>query len=183
MKGKSIVLCAVSFGLILIGTVGCAVGLAPSYSGKMNLFKDVSICEYGYMRTYEIKNTDISRVLFDVSDADVEIITGQDRERIEIVNFPEHSYAYRTDNKTLCFDDTDVPGGVWARIFDYEGLREYINYIKYSDEPQKIILYLGSDKNIETVDVKLGSGELFIDGDKKDSPFYASFENGEFKVK
>ena len=180
---KFLILSLAAFAVMIVGIVGYSVSAAPGYSGKTDIFYGLKYSEQGYFRTYEVMDGGITKLFIDASDADVYIISASEKNKVELYNFPDYSYAYSNNNNTVSFDNADSKLDAWTVIFDYAGFREYVNYASFQGKRKMIRIYLADKETVDTVDIKVVSGTLYIDGEAAPSPFCASFEKGELKSK
>lgn len=207
MKPTSVIFLIVAAVLIVAGIITCGVAKGMADSQGVELFLQHSEGENKNIIRYEITADNINKIKIELKDANINVYKSEeDVSYIELINFNINSYSYSTDNSVLTIDDTQ---GIMAILnltnngVQFNGLRHYINFENFTHKDKSVNIYLieedslkvfsavsengnmsmsGFKSNLE-YEIKLESGDLYIENIETSGNINASVNNGNLNLK
>ena len=149
--------------LLGIGLALCLVGAVISRSQSVALFDQTKNSDGSYTFTYEFKGDTVKKISFDVSFADVNIIGGAEKNKLELINYSHSDFQLTTSASTFSVKEK---GGAGAfdifSGFSFKGLRNVIYGVNFIGKDRTVNLYLTDDCVLKILDGKLYSGNVQI---------------------
>lgn len=172
MKPVSIVFLIVSVFLIIGGVLTCCVGMIAARAEGIPLYDYVTNENGDTENEYSYEEGDVSRILIDVDEAEVEIICGADKNKVVIKNITSNSltsnFECSIQNKTLAIQDTSLFSltSIAQGKFNFKGFRYGIKYLtdkdKYNGLDKKITVYVKDICDIKAFDIEVNVGNVKI---------------------
>lgn len=163
MKPMSKFFLAVSAVIAFIGGVMLIIGSCTAKAQGIQLFPKKTDGKYIY--TVDLENTDVSKIALDVTDADINVYTGQENEYIEFINFNENYYSVSTTNRVVSFDEYVNLSSVfsfWEQSFSFKGMRSFFSLAKKIDGDKEINIYISDDRDINVFDFSVDEGTVNV---------------------
>lgn len=188
MKPVSILFLIVSVFLIIGGILTCCVGMIAAKAENMPLYDYVKNENGDTENEFSFEDSEVSRILIDVDEADVEIICGSDKNKVVIKNITSSSltsnFECNIQNKTLAIEDTSLFSltSIAQGKFNFKGFRYSIKYLTDKDKLQgldkKITVYVKDICDIKAFDITASKGNVTIDNYVNDSDYNITLGEG-----
>lgn len=163
MKAMSKFFLIVAGILTVAGVIVCLIASGIAKSENILLFPEKTDGKYIY--TVDLNNTEITKIALDVTDADITVITGQDNERVEFINFNENYYSVSTTNRVLTFDEyVDLTSMLtfWDSDYKFKGIRSILKLGNKIEGKKEINIYLSDDRDINILDFTIANGNINV---------------------
>lgn len=163
MKPTSIIFLILSVILIAGGAITCVSAQKMAENNGIDLFFQETDEDENGLETSGFNSDNVNKLTLELGDVDVNIYGGASRNSIELVNFPKNSYEFAISNKNITIDDS---AGLMSLFkitsggFQFNGLRHYLYYDRFSDRDRTVNVYIAVDSNVKSFDIQLKSGNI-----------------------
>lgn len=167
MKPTSIIFLLISLVVILVGWIICNSAEATAAADGIQIFDSAVGADKNAVSKINFDPEEIyNKIDLVADDADVYISGGYSEPYMELVNFRDGSYRHTTANRNITVDTTiDLSSIIrfWESGFSFRGLRNYLHRTDTNGQATKRInVYLPTDGDVNIINVKLGSGSVYI---------------------
>lgn len=184
MKAMSKFFLVVAGILTVAGIIVCLIASGLAKASGILLFPEK--IDGSYVYTIELNNTDITKISLDVTDADINVITGQDNEYIEFINFNENYYSVSTTNKVLTFDEyVDLASmlAFWDSDFSFKGMRSLIRLGNRVNGEKEINIYISDVRDITVFDFTIANGNISVSDISTETDYKFCMDKGKISMK
>ncbi len=188
MKPVSILFLIVSVFLIIGGILTCCVGMIAAKAENMPLYDYVKNENGDTENEFSFEDGEVSRILIDVDEADIEIICGSDKNKVVIKNITSSSltsnFECNIQNKTLAIEDASLFSltSIAQGKFNFKGFRYSIKYLTDKDKIQgldkKITVYVKDICDIKAFDITTDKGNVTLGNYVNDSDYNITLGEG-----
>ncbi len=162
MKPKSIIALIIAGAVALTGIIVCIVASVIASKNDVMLFPEKAV--NGDL-VFEQTFGDVSKLSITTSDCDIEVIGGEDRSYIEIVNFNANYYKLNVNNGILTFaqvDDFLSMFRFWENGFSFKGMRYLLRFGDDSENGRRVIIHLKENAEVKHVNLTANDGDISI---------------------
>ena len=179
MRPTSVIFLIISILLACIGGMLCLTAMTMAEESGEILFESVENAEGNFVTTKyfglaEGENPDssssknnIKKMEFNFQNVDVVIKGGQDVNKIELYNFTEGVYSYKTSvGGALSLDDLT---GLLKMVsfsssgINFKGFRNLLFYFEYAKLERQVIIYLRDDTNVTNISCTVNNGSVTVE--------------------
>ena len=153
-------LCIAAAVLAALGVILCVVAFVGSKKAGTELFSQTENEDGNYVYDYGFNGEAIKKLSVSTKYADINIIGGADRDRIELVNFAEQNFRMAVSATTITIEDRDGFAGLFS--FNFGGLRNYLNSFRIFGKVKTINIYLTDASSLRLVETKIYSGDVTV---------------------
>ncbi|MBE6599414.1 MAG: hypothetical protein E7638_08240 [Ruminococcaceae bacterium] len=183
MKPTSIISLIVAVLFIIVGLTTCIIAQNMANASGEPLFAEE--VGDGIVKSVDLGEVDISKIVLDVSEAEINIFGNSETSYAEFVNFRENYYTLSTANKTLTFNEiTDFVSMLkfWENGFSFKGMRHIIRFSEDTDSKKIINIHLTADHPIKIFEVEADCGTVSLESMTSGSDYTLNIEKGEVKA-
>lgn len=165
--------------VVLIGVIICLIASGIAKAQGILLFPEKIDGRYIY--TVDLTDTEINKITVDVTDADITVITGQENEYVEFINFNENYYSISTTNHVLSFDEyVDFKSMItfWDSDYSFKGIRSLVRLGNKVEGEKQINIYISNDRDVNVFDLSVGKGDIEISHLSTETDYKFSVDNG-----
>lgn len=198
MRPTSVIFLIISILLACIGGMLCLSAVSMAEENGEVLFESVKNEDGNYVITKyfglaDEENPDnsssknnIKKMEFNFENVDVEIRGGQEDNKIELYNFTEGMFSYKTSvGGALSIDDLN---GLLKMVsfgtsgINFKGFRNLLFYREYADLDRKVIVYLKDDSNVTNISCSVKDGSITVKDITVTTDITISSDSGDITV-
>lgn len=181
MKPTSIIFLVFAIVIFISGMITCTVAKGMAKSSGVVLFEQTKDENGNTVIKKDIpEDKTVTKVLLNLSDADVNVYGGAEKSYIELINFDVNSYGMNVSNNTMSITDSfDITslftssGGT-----QFKGLRYYVSGYGKSEGGRVVNIYISDNSDMTGVSVNLSSGNVYIGNMYSDFDYAVSIKKG-----
>ncbi len=179
MKAMSKLFLIIAGILVVIGAILMIIGGVSAKRQGVQLYPKNDDGRYIY--TVDLADKDIAKVEIDASDADVRVMTGEDTEYIEFINFNENYYSISTTNKIVKFEERvslQTLFSFWDGSYTFKGMRNILNLGGKPDGPKEILIHLKDTSKIKVFNFTISDGDISVATADSDTDYTVTMNSG-----
>lgn len=199
MRPTSVIFLIISILLACVGGMLCLSAMTMAEESGEVLFESVENADGNFVTTKyfglsEGENPDnsssknnIKKMEFNFQNVDVVIKGGQDVNKIELYNFTEGVYSYKTSvGGALSLDDLT---GLLKMVsfsssgINFKGFRNLLFYFEYAKLERQAVIYLRDDTNITNISCTVNNGNITVENLSKTCDISLTASSGDVYVK
>ena len=179
MKTMSKFFLIVSGALALIGGLLMIIGSVMAKSAGVQLFQQKVDGKYKY--TVDLTENDVAKISIDATDTDINVITGEENEYIEFINFNENYYSISTTNKVVRFEENVSLKSLvsfWDGSFTFKGMRSFLTLGRSVDGQKEINIHLKDISGINIFNFTITDGDITIKNASGSADYIITLDSG-----
>lgn len=153
-------LCIAAAVLATLGVILCITAFVGAKKTGAELFSQTENEDGNYVYDYEFNGEAIKKLSVNTKYADINIIGGAERDRIELVNFAEQNFRMAVSATTITIEDRDGFAGLFS--FNFGGLRNYMNSFRIFGKVKTINIYLTDASSLRLIEADIYSGDVSV---------------------
>lgn len=165
MKRTSIFFLVVSVALILCGIILINMATTRAENEKVELFRQNLNKNGDLVETIDFPADSINKINISLEDTNVNIIGGNKRCFVEIVNFNAIEYSAYVNNRSFTVEN-DIMSAIINRAeggsISFNGVRDYLRKLDYNEQ-RTINIYISDTSAVKIFDIKLNNGNITVD--------------------
>lgn len=184
MKPTSVIFIIISVMLAAVGILLMVTASNMADNQGVALFSQTGDENSNYVSVKDFDGESIKKIVLNLSSAEINIYGGSDKNKIELVNFPDGTYDYTTSKSTLQLSDTTSITNIVDidnMKINFNGFRDYLHYFKYRGKQQTVNLYLTDDAAAIILNVSTG-GNVNLQNLRINCDYKIKTENGDVTV-
>ncbi len=185
MRPTSIIFLIVSVLLIIGGFATAGVAKQLAASEGISLTDEISSEDGTYVYSYDYSRDSIGRITVNVRDAEINIIGGADKPRIELINFPEGMYEFSSSNRILMVNnntDFSDPSNIANLAMNFKGLRSFVSYYNIGSLPKTVNIYIAESNPVKIIDAEIETGTVSLKNCSVSADYNISVGQGNVEV-
>ncbi len=180
MSRRSKITMIVAAGLLLLGIIICLISSAVASGTDVKLFRQVKNKDGNFVSSYDDFSDSIKKITIDLNYADVNVIGGADKLKIELINFPTENFKLTSSATTVKL--TEQSGLSIGLGLDFEGLRDVIHSVEFQGKRRTVNIYVNDGMGLEIFDLKVYSGNLLVKDCNFDAKYTIKLDYGSLKI-
>lgn len=199
MRPTSVIFLIISILIACVGGMLCLSAMTMAEESGEVLFESVENEEGNFVTTkyfglaegenpdHSSSKNNIKKMEFNFQNVDVVIKGGQDVNKIELYNFTEGVYSYKTSvGGALSLDDLT---GLLKMVsfsssgINFKGFRNLLFYFEYSKLERQVVVYLRDDTNITNISCTVNDGSIYVENVAKTCDMKLTASSGDITVK
>ncbi len=180
MSRKNKIAIIVAAGLLLLGIAICLISSAVASGMDIKLFGQVKNNDGNFVSSYDDFSDSIKKITLDIDYADVNVIGGADKLKIELINFPAENFKLTSSATTIKL--TEQNGFSLGLGLDFEGMRDVIHSAEFQGKRRTVNIYVNDGTGLEIVDLKVYSGNILIKDCIFDAKYSVRLDYGSLKL-
>ncbi|MBE6714297.1 MAG: hypothetical protein E7575_03290 [Ruminococcaceae bacterium] len=181
MKKRSKLFLLISGIIFLSGVILCLVGAGIASASGEQLYSTKKGSDRYY--TYSFGDGETDRIKISITDGDINVFGGAEKNYIEIVNFNENNSSYKANSASVTFTETseikDITG-LWESGIGFKGLRHIIK--TQSSKNKAVNIYVTDTELVKSFELKLEKGNIDISGLSTKTNYSISVESGKIHL-
>lgn len=185
MKPTSIIFIILAVVLITAGTVICVAAQKMAETNNVKLFYQELDEEGNGIVQNDIEPENINTISIEIKNANVVLTTGGEKTTVRLVNFSKNAYNYSVTGKNLIIDDSFNILSIFNILtsgFEFDGLRNYINYDRYKNREKLVEINLADKSDIKKFEIILENGNIDISGINYQADYVLSTKTGDITL-
>ena len=199
MRPTSVIFLIISILLACVGGMLCLSAITMAEESGEVLFESVENAEGNFVATKYFgfaegetpdnssSKNNIKKMEFNFQNVDVVIKGGQEVNKIELYNFTEGVYSYKTSvGGALSLDDLT---GLLKMVsfsssgINFKGFRNLLFYFEYAKLDRQVVIYLRDDTNITNISCTVNDGSIYVENVAKTCDMKLTASSGDITVK
>ncbi len=171
-----LIICAV---ITAIGGIMCLVGYVTANADGIQLYDKKVDGKSVY--TVDLNDTDITKISVKATDADITVLTGEENEYIDFVNFNEGYRSVSSTNTVVSFDEYisfSSAFAFWENGFSFKGMRSILDFRNISRGEKEVNIHLSDKRNIKNFTFSIQKGTVTVKDISGDTDYYLAVDNG-----
>lgn len=184
MKAMSKFFLMISAVIAALGIILMIVGAISASSADVQLYPEKINGKYVF--TVDMSDKEISTIKIDATDTDIDVITGEESEYIEFINFNQNKSSISTTNSMVKFEENASLTSVlsfWNGNFEFKGLRSIFSFGGEDENAKQIVIHLKSTEKIKNFSFTIGNGDISIANAKSDTDYIITMDSGNIDFK
>ncbi len=145
--------------LAIIGIILCIAAFAVSKKDETPLLSQTQDESGEYIFTYEFDTKSIKKLAIELSYANIKLVAGADKAKLELVNYPIDNFSITVSATTVSLEEKSTLSTLFS--FNYDGIRNYYNSIKMARKERAVNIYLPAETALKLIDIDLYSGNIY----------------------
>lgn len=199
MRPTSVIFLIISILIACVGGMLCLSAMTMAEESGEVLFESVENEEGNFVTTkyfglaegenpdHSSSKNNIKKMEFNFQNVDVVIKGGQDVNKIELYNFTEGVYSYKTSvGGALSLDDLT---GLLKMVsfsssgINFKGFRNLLFYFEYAKLERQVVVYLRDDTNVTNISCTVNNGSITVENLNKTCDINLTASSGDISVK
>ena len=199
MRPTSVIFLIISILLACVGGMLCLSAMTMAEESGEVLFESVENEDGNFVTTkyfglaegenpdHSSSKNNIKKMEFNFENVDVVIKGGQDVNKIELYNFTEGVYSYKTSvGGALSIDDLT---GLLKMVsfsssgINFKGFRNLLFYFDYAKLERQVVVYLRDDTNVTNISCTVNNGSISVENLTKTCDIKLTASAGDVSVK
>lgn len=199
MRPTSVIFLIISILLACVGGMLCLSAMTMAEESGEVLFESVENEDGNFVTTkyfglaegenpdHSSSKNNIKKMEFNFENVDVVIKGGQDVNKIELYNFTEGVYSYKTSvGGALSVDDLT---GLLKMVsfsssgINFKGFRNLLFYFDYAKLERQVVVYLRDDTNVTNISCTVNNGSISVENLTKTCDIKLTASTGDVSVK
>ena len=199
MRPTSVIFLIISILLACVGGMLCLSAMTMAEESGEVLFESVENEDGNFVTTkyfglaegenpdHSSSKNNIKKMEFNFENVDVVIKGGQDVNKIELYNFTEGVYSYKTSvGGALSIDDLT---GLLKMVsfsssgINFKGFRNLLFYFDYAKLERQVVVYLRDDTNVTNISCTVNNGSISVENLTKTCDIKLTASAGDISVK
>ncbi len=181
MKPVSLIFLIIAVIMVIVGMLMCSVASLQSKRQGIDLF-DTKVVNGQSEAEYDFSNDVIGKIQIEVSDCDVNVICGSDKNKVVMKNFSSAGYICEVDNRALVIEDTvnifDITDIIENGKIRFKGFRYYLRDRKITTGRKALDVYISDKFDIKIIDIKVDGGDVNIAGYENNTDYIVAITKG-----
>ena len=181
MKPVSLIFLIIAVILTIVGLLMCSVASLQAKRQGVDLF-DTKIVNGQSESEYDFSEDVIGKIQIEVSDCDVNIICGADKNKVIMNNFSSAGYICEVENRALVIEDTvnlfDITDIIENGKIRFKGFRYYLRDRKITTGSKSLDVYISDKFDIKIIDVTVNNGDVNIAGYENNMDYTVKISKG-----
>ncbi len=198
MRPTSVIFLIISILLACVGGMLCLSAVSTAEETGEVLFESIKTENGNYVATKYFglsadetpdnssSKNNIKKIALNLQNVDVEIVGGAETNKIELYNFTEGMYSYKTSvGGALSIDDLN---GLLKMVsfgtsgINFKGFRNLLFYRDYAALDRRVVVYIKNDANITNISCSVKDGSITVKNIAKTCDFTLETDSGEILV-
>ena len=179
MKAMSKFFLIIAAVLLVIGAVLMIIGSVMAKKAGIQLFQEKQDGKYLY--TLDLSEKDITKITIDATDTDITMITGEDHNYIEFINFNENYYSITTTNKVVKFEEHVSLSSLisfWDGNFKFKGMRSFLNLGSSMSGQKEVIIHMTDTSEINVFTFTITDGDILLENADSNTDYTITMDSG-----
>ena len=185
MKPVSWIFLIIAVILFVVGLLMCSVASLQAKRQNIDLF-DTRIVNGQSESEYDFTEDVIGKIQIEVSDCDVNIICGADKNKVVMNNFSSAGYICEVENRALIIEDTvnlfDIKDIIENGKIRFKGFRYYLRDRKITTGRKSLDVYISEKFDIKIIDISVESGDVNVAGYENNTDYIVNITKGKFSA-
>lgn len=185
MKPVSWIFLIIAVILFVVGLLMCSVASLQAKRQNIDLF-DTRIVNGQSESEYDFTEDVIGKIQIEVSDCDVNIICGADKNKVVMNNFSSAGYICEVENRALIIEDTvnlfDIKDIIENGKIRFKGFRYYLRDRKITTGRKSLDVYISDKFDIKIIDISVESGDVNVAGYENNTDYIVNITKGKFSA-
>lgn len=185
MKPVSWIFLIIAVILFLVGLLMCSVSSMQAKRQGVDLF-DTKVVNGQSEAEYDFSEDVIGKIQIEVSDCDVNIICGSDKNKVVMNNFSSAGYICEVENRALVIEDTvnlfDITDIIENGKIRFKGFRYYLRDRKITTGRKSLDVYISDKFDIKIIDVSVNNGDVNIAGYENNTDYTVKITKGKLSA-
>lgn len=167
MKPTSVIFLILSIIMIFAGLICCKVATAKAADQGYQLFIQSEDEEGNLVTSYPMDAAEVGKLNLTITGADVNVISGADTARVELLNYSINSFTYGITSGEMTISDSVsllTMFNLSGKGTQFKGLRHYKNLANLSKGKKTVNVYLTDSYPLENLELKVTGGDIFVTG-------------------
>ena len=179
MKAMSKLFLIIAGVLIVVGAVLMIIGGSSAKKQGILLYPEKTDGKYVY--TVDLEDKDIQKITIDATEADIKVITGEQNEYIEFINFNENYYSISTTNKMVKFEERvslSTLFSFWDGSYTFKGMRNLLNLGGRVEGQKEILIHLKDTSKINIFSFTITDGDITVNNADSGTDYIIAMNSG-----
>ncbi|MBR6050015.1 MAG: hypothetical protein IKP68_02280 [Clostridia bacterium] len=179
MKAMSKLFLIIAGALIVVGAVLMIIGGSNAKKQGILLFPEKVDGKYVY--TVDLEDKDIEKFTIDATDADVKVVTGEQKDYVEFINFNENYYSISTTNKMVSFEERvslSTLFSFWDGSYTFKGMRNLLNLGGRVEGRKEVIIHLKDTSQINIFSFTITDGDITVNNADSGTDYLIAMNSG-----
>lgn len=153
--------------MIFAGLICCKVASAKAADQGYQLFIQSEDEEGNLVTSYPMDAAEVGKLNLSITGADVNVISGADTARVELLNYGINSFTYGISGNEMTVSDSVsilTMFNLSGKGTQFKGLRHYKNLANFSKGKKTVNIYLTDSYPLESLELKVTGGDIFVTG-------------------
>lgn len=157
-KNKKLLITAAVFAALSI--IFCGISAIRAKKKNVALFDQTQNEDGNFIYSYEFPEENIKKISLELSYADVNLIGGSEKCKIELINFSEDRFKMTVSATTIALEEKSGFTGIFS--LNFKGLRNYLNSFRMITKAKTVNIYLTNESVIKLMEADIYSGNVKI---------------------
>ena len=179
MKAMSKLFLIIAAILLVIGAVLMIIGSSSAKKQGILLYPEKTDGKFIY--TVDLTDKDITKITIDATDANIKVITGEENEYIEFINFNENYYSVSTTNKIVKFEERvslSTLFSFWDGSYTFKGMRSLLNLGGRVEGQKEVLIHLKDTSKINNFSFTITDGDITVKNADSGTDYIITMNNG-----
>ena len=184
MKAMSKLFLIIAGILIVAGAVLMIIGGQSAKNQGILLYPEKTDGKFVY--TVDLSDKDIQKITVDATDADIKVLTGEEKEYIEFINFNENYYSISITSRVIKFEERvslSTLFSFWDGSYSFKGMRNLLNLGGSVEGRKEVLIHLKDTSEINVFGFTITDGDITVTNADSDTDYNIAMNSGNVVMK